>query len=139
MTAKEYLRGYRRIDRQIDRLLERKSRLFEKITSAPSRAVNGVYSAGHHDKVGDGTVALIHYEERINAKIDELVNVQAEIEDTLSCIDNDLAELLEIVYFDGKSLSEAAVELHYSYRQACRRHGKALRAVEDVLKCPEMS
>ncbi len=139
MNAKEFLSQYRRIDRQIDRLLERKERLFAKITSAPSQSSGGSASSGVHDKVGSGTVALIHYEERINAKIDQLTAVQDEIEDVLSHIDDDHAELLELVYLDGKKLVQAADELHYSYRQACRKHGEALRQVQDVLQCPEMS
>lgn len=139
MNAKEFLSRYRRIDRQIDRLLERKERLFAKITSAPSQSSGGSASSGVHDKVGSGTVALIHYEERINAKIDQLTAVQDEIEDVLSHIDDDHAELLELMYLDGKKLVQAADELHYSYRQACRKHGKALQQVQDVLQCPKMS
>ena len=138
MDAKEFLGRYRRIDRRIDRLLERKARLFDRITSAPSQSSGGS-SSGVRDKVGNGTVALIHYEERINAEIDRLAAVQAEIEDVLGKIDGDLAELLELVYLDGNTLVQAADILHYSYRQACRRHGEALRRVQDVLKCPEMS
>lgn len=138
MNAKEFLSQYRRIDRQIDRLLERKERLFAKITSAPSQSSGGAASSGVHDRIGNGTVALIHYEEQINAKIDQLVEVQSKIEDVLSKIDGDLAELLELVYLDGKTLVQAADELHYSYRQMCRRHGIALRQVQDVLQCPKM-
>lgn len=139
MNAKEFLSRYRRIDRQIDRLLERKERLFARITSAPSQSSGDSVSPGVHDKVGSGTVALIHYEERINAKIDQLTAVQDEIEDVLSHIDDDHAELLELMYLDGKKLVQAADELHYSYRQACRKHGKALQQVQDVLQCPKMS
>ena len=139
MEAKEFLGRYRRIDSQIDRLLERKERLIAKITSAPSQSSGGAASSGVHDRIGDGTVALIHYEERINAKIDQLIAVQDKIEDVLSHIDDDHAELLELVYLDGKTLVQAADELHYSYRQACRKHGKALQQVQDVLQCPEMS
>lgn len=139
MDAKKFLSSYRRIDRQIDRLIERKERLFAKITSAPSQSPKGPASSGVHDRIGDGTVALIHYEERINAKIDELTAVQDKIEGVLGKIDGDLAELLELVYLDGMKLGQAAYALHYSYRQACRRHGEALQQVQDVLQCPEMS
>lgn len=143
--AKEELKSYRRINRRIDRLLERKARLFEKLTSAPGQTAGTPPPSGDvHDRIGEGTVALVHYEERINSLIDELVKAQDRIENVLSRMDGTQAELLELMYLDGKKLNEVAEELHYSYRQACRIHGRALLAAADffrkmsydVLECP---
>lgn len=133
--AKEELKSYRRISRRIDRLLERKNRLFEQLTSAPGQTAGTSPPSGNaHDRIGEGTVALIHYEERINAKIDELVKAQERIENVLSRMDGTQAELLELMYLDGKKLEEAAMVIRYSYRQACRLHGKALLAAAEFFQ-----
>lgn len=130
--AKERLLNYGRINRRIDRLLERKARLFARITSAPAQA-SGSGSPGVHDRIGDGTIALIRYEERINVQIDKLVDEEAYIERILGQIDGKQAELLELMYIDGRKLGEAAEEIHYSYRQACRLHGKALLSAAEIM------
>ena len=130
--AKERLKTYGRINRRIDRLLERKARLFARITSAPVQS-NGGASPGVHDRIGDGTIALIHYEERINAQIDKLTDEEAYIERVLGHIGGTQAELLEMMYIDGKKLGEAADELHYGYRQACRLHGQALLSAAEIM------
>lgn len=132
--AKEELKSYRRINRRIDRLLERRARLLEKLTSAPGQTAGTPPSGGAHDRIGEGTVALIHYEERINAQIDELVRVQERIESVLSRMDGTQAELLELVYLDGMKLEEAAAAIRYSYRQACRIHGQALLAAAELFQ-----
>lgn len=132
--AKEELKSYCRINRRIDRLLERKARLSEKLTSPPGQTAGAPPSGGVHDRIGEGTVALVHYEERINSQIDELVKTQERIESVLSRMDGTQAELLELMYLDGKKLYEAAEEIRYSYRQACRLHGKALLSAAEIFE-----
>ena len=133
--AKEELKSYRRINRRIDRLLERKARLFEKLTSAPGQTAGTPPPFGDvHDRIGEGTVVLIHYEERINSQIDELVKAQERIENVLSCMDGTQAELLELMYLDGMKLEEAAMVIRYSYRQACRIHGQALLSAAEIFQ-----
>ena len=45
--------------------------------------------------------------------------------------DERLARLLRLRYIDGMTWERVAVEMHYSYMQVCRMHGKAL----DVIEC----
>ncbi len=133
--AKKELKSYRRINRRIDHLLERKARLFEKLTSAPGQTAGTSPPSGDvHDRIGEGTIALIHYEERINVQIDKLVKAQEHIENVLSRMDGTQAELLELMYLDGMKLEEAAMEIRYSYRQACRIHGRALLAAAEIFE-----
>ena len=60
-------------------------------------------------------------------------SAQEHIENVLSRMDGTQAELLELMYLDGKKLNEAAEEIHYSYRQACRLHGKALLSAAEIM------
>lgn len=130
--VKERLLNYRRISRRIDRLIERKARMFARITSAPVQS-SGCGSSGVHDRIGDGTIAIIRYENEINAQIDKLADEEAYIERITGQIGGKQAELLELMYIDGRKLSEAADEIHYSYRQACRLHKAALLSAARIM------
>lgn len=70
-------------------------------------------------------------------KIDELIRVKAEIERTVSAVSDERLRLILIArYINCKTFEYIACEMHYSYKQICRLHGKALLRMQDVLECP---
>ena len=76
-------------------------------------------------------------EQEINAEIDELIRVRTEIEHTISAVADEQLRLILIArYINCKTFEYIACEMHYSYKQICRLHGKALLRVQDVLECP---
>lgn len=62
---------------------------------------------------------------------------KVEIEHTISAVADERLRLILIArYINCKTFEYIACEMHYSYKQICRLHGKALLKVQDVLECP---
>lgn len=125
-----YLSRYRRLNERIDRLLEEQRRWREralKITPTLSQAPGGSESGSPVERPMD---KVLEIEEEINREIDELQTVRQEIRAALNQLeDENLKLLMEYRYIDGLTWEQIAVEMHYSYMQICRLHGKALQTI----------
>lgn len=125
-----YLSRYRRLNARIDRLLEEKSRWWErafKITPTLSQAPGGGGSGSPIERPMDKVDEL---ERKITQAIDELADIRAEIEDVLGQLEDDtLRELMEYRYIDGLTWEQVAEKMHYSWRHTCRLHGEALAKI----------
>lgn len=137
MTAKEYLRQYVQIEREIGRLLEERQRwidLATRITPAYSDAPKGGQSG--NGKIPAAVERIAEQEEKIDAKIAELVGLQREIERLLNEVKNpDYRLLLELRYLQEMTWEQIAERMHYSWRHIVRLHGKALLQMQDVMVC----
>lgn len=135
MTAKEYLSQYRWLNATINSKIEQAQRMRELATAiSPS---SGFGSPGDiSDKVGKAVAKLVDAEEEINADIDRLVELKNDIEEVISKVNDETCRRLLILrYVDCKTFEKIAVEMHYSYMQVCRIHGKALNSVKNVIEC----
>lgn len=125
-----YLSRYRRMSKRIDRLLEEQSRWREmalKITPVLSQTPGGGESGSPIERPMD---KVLEIDEKINQEIDELQTVRQEIRAALNQLeDESLKLLMEYRYIDGMTWEQIAVEMHYSYMQICRLHGKALKTI----------
>ena len=125
-----YLSRYRRMSKRIDRLLEEQSRWREmalKITPVLSQTPGGGESGSPIERPMD---KVLEIDEEINREIDELQTVRQEIRSALDQLeDENLKLLMEYRYIDGMTWEQVAVEMHYSYMQICRLHGKALKTI----------
>lgn len=136
MTAKEYLSRYHLINIRINQKIDQQRQLRELATNI-SPSSGGGHSSGVSDKVGMAVAKIATLEQEINAEIDELIRVKAEIEHTISAVADERLRLILIArYINCKTFEYIACEMHYSYKQICRLHGKALLRVQDVLECP---
>ena len=132
MTAKEYLSQYRWLNAKIDSEIEQARRMRELASSVSSSCGGG--SGGTSDKVGNAVAKLVDLENRINADIDKLVAIKHEIEDVISCVEDErLQTLLRLRYINGKTWEQIAVSMSYSYMHICRIHGIALAAVSKMM------
>lgn len=125
-----YLSRYRRLNQRIDRLLEEQSRWREmalKITPVLSQTPGGGESGSPIERPMD---KVLEIDEEIKREIDELQTVRKEIRAALNQLeDENLKLLMEYRYIDGLTWEQIAVEMHYSYMQICRLHGKALQTI----------
>lgn len=136
MTAKEYLSRYHLINIRINQKIDQQRQLRELATNI-SPSSGGGHSSGVSDKVGTAVAKIATLEQEINAEIDELIRVKAEIERTVSAVSAERLRLILIArYINCKTFEYIACEMHYSYKQICRLHGKALLRMQDVLECP---
>ena len=124
---KEYLKRYRKIDREVNQLLMEKDEIFSlgtKITPTYSDMPKGT---GENNKTQSTIEKLEEQEEKINKKIDLLYKVKEDIEKTLHTVEDDtLRVLLRYRYINGLTWEEIAVTMNYDYRWILRLHGKAL-------------
>ena len=125
-----YLSRYRRMSKRIDRLLEEQNRWREmalKITPVLSQTPGGGESGSPIERPMD---KVLEIDEEIKREIDELQTVRQEIRSALDQLeDENLKLLMEYRYIDGMTWEQVAVEMHYSYMQICRLHGKALKTI----------
>ena len=137
MTAKEYLRQYGQIEREIERLLDERQRwvdLATRITPAYSDAPAG--GSGGDGKIPAAVEKIVEQERRIDAKIAEMTKLLDEIEKLLGEVGNpDYRLLLELRYLQGLTWEQIAKKMHYSWRHIIRLHGKALLQMQDVMVC----
>ena len=131
MTAKQYLNRVRRIDKEIDRLLEVKKETSDRLMRITQNyAADGAQVTKDPHKYD----RLVELESMIDEKIDEMVGLKKEILSTIMRLDDRRQRLVLIEYYiDTKTFEEIAVDLHYSWRQVHRVHAAALKAVEKIM------
>ena len=133
MTAKEYLRQYRRLKTDIDSKTEQLEELRE-LAKSVSHSSGSSGSGGTSDKVGKTVAKIIDMDNEISCQIDKLLELKKEIEGTISKVDDStFIQLLTLRYVNGHTFEKIAFEMNYCYMQICRLHGKALEAVEKML------
>ena len=140
MTAKEYLSQYRYINTNINSKIAQQQRLRELATCVSPPSDGGGHNSGVSDKVGSLCAKIADLDAEINAEIDNLIDVQKDILQTIGKVDDErLRTILTEYYINCWTFEQIAKDIHYSYKQTCRLHGKALIKVKNVLECPIMS
>ena len=124
MTIKQWLMRGRNIDREISVLLKAYEETKDRLTKV-TQTISG--DIVQHDKDPHKFDRLAELREKIDSKVDELVDVRNEIYDTISKVENpQQRELLVRRYITGETFEQIAVNMKYSYKQICRIHGRAL-------------
>ena len=130
MTAKEFLRQARSVDRRVDELTERLDRLRAKLESGRMSAITGMPRGGS----SDWTVTadrLIELEQAVNARTREMVRWKLAAIDAIDAVAEDqLREVLELYYIDGFTWDQVAERMGITERWALILHGRALLAVK---------
>lgn len=129
MTAKEFLRRARQVDRRVDEAQERVERLRAKLESGRMSAVTGMPRGGS----GDWTQTadrLIELEQRVNAQTREMVRWKLAAIDAIRSVEDDrLSEVLELYYIDGFTWDQVAERMGLDKRWVFRMHGRALMMI----------
>lgn len=134
MTAKEYLKRIKKLDRDIDR------KQYEYDTLKKRRAyIGGMdYATDRVQTSSDGegftkvSDRLIDLQQEINTEIDEYHNMRHEaINQIQSLSKEEYADILFRLYVQYQSMTEAASGMGYDYYWACHLHGRALQEFDD--------
>lgn len=129
MTAKEFLRRARQVDRRVDEAQERVERIRAKLESGRMSAVTGMPRGG----AGDWTQTadrLIEMEQRVNAQTREMVRWKLAAIDAINAVEDDrLSEVLELYYIDGFTWDQVAERMGLDKRWVFRMHGRALMKI----------
>lgn len=133
--AKEYLLQVKKLDANIDSMLEQVSHLralSTKITTTLRQ--DSSFGGSNQDKIGDAIAKIVDLENEINRKIDEYADKKREICSVIEKVENaDQAALLHKRYLLYEPWEQIALEMHCTYRNACYIHGRALQAVVELM------
>lgn len=129
MTAKEFLRRARTIDRRVDESVERAERLQARLEAGRMSSITGMPRGGG----ADWTVTadrLIELEQVVNRRTRELVRWKLLAIDAIRAVEDPRqAELLELYYIDGYTWEQVAERMGITERWALILHGRALLQV----------
>ena len=130
MTAKEWLGRARKLRLRLSALEDSKQRSY-------ARAVSSTAGLGERVSGGEPGDKLAAYAEvslAADRQIGKLEQVRAGILQVIGQVeDNTLATLLTEYYVNDKTWEEVAVQIDKSWRWTMNLHGKALKAVEEIL------
>lgn len=134
--AKRYLQQIRLYDSHINTKIEERDRLKAMATKITPTLKQDVVSGGSsQDKLSDAVAKIVDLEAEINKEIDRYVdairNTSAMI-DTLS--DPDQLQVLHKRYVQFKTWEQIACDMNMTYRNVCYIHGKALLALNEIMK-----
>ena len=129
MTAKEFLRRARAVDRRVDEATERVERLRARLEAGRMSSVTGMPRGGGSDWTQTAD-RLIELEQAVNRRTRELVRWKLAAIDAIRAVEEPrLAELLELYYIDGLTWQQVAERMGYEVRTVYRLHGMALMRV----------
>ena len=136
MSIKDYLKQYKTLDREIDRLLEEQQR-WKDLALRVTPGYEGAVPTGSPDgnRIPTAVERIAEWEEKIDRKVDQLVALREEIEGVIGKLKNaDFQTLLRLRYINGYTWERIAVEMHYSYQWVCKLHGRALLQLKQAIE-----
>ena len=130
MTAKEFLRQARDVDRRVDEAQERVERLRARLEAGRMSQITGMPRGGS----GDWTQTadrLIELEQAVNARTRELVRWKLAAMSAIDAVaEIRLREVLELYYIDGLTWEQVAERIGLcDVRWVYELHGRALEKV----------
>lgn len=131
MTAKEYLNQAYWLDRRIDSKLEQLSALKDMATRTTSVMSGEVVSHTRNvSGMQDVIVKIIAMENEVNADIDHLVDLKAEIMRIIKAVESpEQQTLLELRYLCFKPWKVIADKMGYNVRHVYRLHDEAVKNI----------
>lgn len=137
MTAKEYLQQIKRLDTRINldlRELEHWRDLSSRISSVNFNVV-GSPTRSTEPPFVKCLDKIMELEEKINAEIDSLIDLKAEILDCIHSLENaDYQAVLEMRYISGFAWGRISSEMHYSVRWIYKLHDAAIAELQNNLQ-----
>ena len=130
MTAKEFLRQARGVDRRVDEAMERLERMRARLESGRMPNLSGMPRGGAVDWT-ETADRVIELEKRVNARIRDMVRQKQAAMDAIDLVEEArLREVLELYYLDGFTWEQVAERMGFKdVRWVYELHGRALRKV----------
>lgn len=142
MKAKEYLQQVGKLNRLIEnKTIEREQ--WRSMATSTGTFSDGerVQSSGSKQKMEDAVIRYADLEREINRCIDAFVNARQDVIRTIEQLPTTEYDILHKIYIQGKLLEDVADIYDRTYSWATTVHGRALKAVQDILdrkeKCRE--
>lgn len=132
MTNKEYLNQAYLLDQRINSKLEQLLSLRELVTRTTSVMGGEVVNRTRNtSKMQDVIAKIVDMENDMNAEVDQLIDLKAEITSVIMAVEcPEYRTLLELRYLCYKSWKEIAHMMHYAESNIYKLHLKALRDIK---------
>lgn len=128
---KQYLSGYIYICDEVDDLV-RDLEEWYTIASKVTTSYNAYPGGGASDKLTNVVSKILEIKDKCAERLECLEQARRNIERAIESVDDvDLRRLLRYRYVRGWNFQKIADRMNYSYRQATRLHGIALRKVDE--------
>ena len=125
-TPKDFLMLAWQIDSRIDRKIDERERLQEKLTAGRMSNLSGMPRGGQYDWT-NAAAKIVDIDSSICAEIAELCKVKRLVNDAIdSVVDMRYRCVLELRYRNYLSWEKISKELGYDLRHVYRLHGEAL-------------
>ena len=131
MTVKEFLKKGRNLNDEINADVQALVKLRALVYGTAARYDNVRVQTSPGNTQENNIIKLIELENKINAKIDRLIDYQSKMHDLINSVDNTrYRTLLTERYINCKTWEEIAAEFKFKdVRHIYRLHGEALRAI----------
>ena len=132
MTAKEWLQRGWKLDKEINALLSLRAEARRRALSiSPSYKGDVVQSTANPHRFD----RLVELESLIDARVDKLTGIRAEILTAIAQVpDARYRTLLIERYTEFKTWEQIAVDMGYSFRQITRMHGEGIREIGAIIE-----
>ena len=135
MTAKEYLRSLRFLDRKCDSANEHLERLRSRIYSAKAPSLSGMPRGGETMTFEQALAKLDELKDEWAVTVDEYVDQERLVKEQIAALEEERhRQVLSEHYIYKKTFEQIAFETPAGYRTICRWHGSALQEFEAVHK-----
>ena len=135
MTAKEYLRQYRRLTESLRQLESDLRKLEEERDSIQIRADGMPGSGSVSKRVENLAVRIIDQQRRTMVRREKVLAKREEIRSVIMLVpDPKLSRLLDLRYVEGMKWEEISQEMVIDLRYIYRLHGRALQEADKVLQ-----
>lgn len=139
MTTKEWLNRGRKLDEEINQLIQAQEKAFAQATYTVGGTEGDKVQTSRKNVSENRFVNYASYSEMIDNRIDELYLIKQEILQAVNRLgDGVFRTLLVARYINFKTWEQIAVEMNYSWSQTHRLHGKALKKMEGIISPPNM-
>jgi len=135
MDAKKYLKQLKRLDTMItNKLIEKEQ--WKAISLGTTAQLGGerVQASGSQQKMADAVCKYIDIEKEVDACIDRLIDTKKDVISVIEQLNTTEYDLLHKVYVQYITLEDIADIYGKSYSWVTTVHGRALKAVQQILE-----
>lgn len=134
MRAKAFLLQLDKLNKLIENKMIEKQQ-WKSIAMGTGQGADSerVQSSGSQQKMADAIARYVDIEKEIDAAIDKFVDTRNHIISVIEQLPVTEYDILHKVYVQNIPLDEVAVSFGKSYSWVTSKHGRALKAVQDIL------
>lgn len=140
MTAKQYLRKIRNLDKEVDSYLEQIEILTTQASKVTTTIKHGPAGTGDVDKMAVQVAKIVDLKSKLDERLQKCIELKARAIMQIEMISDSRYKLVLTNYYLNKmTWEQVAVAMNCSYQWAHRLHGQALIEFQKILEKDSVS